>query len=191
MEVIIAVTFVGFLTGFVAVLCIGNYYRAKRAMERQRQRRLERLARIGSTGGPPSGENGSLESPRSHYSGISSVHSDGEKQHLLSGQRQKPQQRRTQVLDSQQSSRQSWGYDRGGQAPLPVSLEDSKYIDIGGGAGEGMGGNNGLTYRTQQLNPNRRRQQQQSPLLEEESEVLHSQVGDYHPKGAASDVMSI
>lgn len=37
-------TCVGFLTGFVAVLCIGNYYRAKRAMERQRQRRLARLS---------------------------------------------------------------------------------------------------------------------------------------------------
>lgn len=39
-ELIIAVVFIGFLTGFVAVLCIGNYFRAKRAMERQRQRRL-------------------------------------------------------------------------------------------------------------------------------------------------------
>lgn len=66
-EVLLAVTFAGFLTGmcgvirhwwitskcgdslthihsttpgFVTVLCIGNYYRAKRAMERQRRRRL-------------------------------------------------------------------------------------------------------------------------------------------------------
>jgi hypothetical protein len=44
-----AVTFVGFLTGFVLVLCIGNYYRAKRAMEHQRQRRLAKLAgRVGN-----------------------------------------------------------------------------------------------------------------------------------------------
>ena len=43
-EVIVAVTFVGFLTGFVAVLCIGNYYRAKRAMERQKQKRIARLS---------------------------------------------------------------------------------------------------------------------------------------------------
>lgn len=43
-----AVIFVGFLTGFVLVLCIGNYYRAKLAMERQKQRRLARLA--GRTG---------------------------------------------------------------------------------------------------------------------------------------------
>jgi hypothetical protein len=39
-EVILAVVCVGFLTGFVAFLCIGNCYRARRAAERQRQRRL-------------------------------------------------------------------------------------------------------------------------------------------------------
>eukprot|EP00553_Chaetoceros_curvisetus_P012691 CAMPEP_0204639060 /NCGR_PEP_ID=MMETSP0717-20131115/41585_1 /ASSEMBLY_ACC=CAM_ASM_000666 /TAXON_ID=230516 /ORGANISM="Chaetoceros curvisetus" /LENGTH=103 /DNA_ID=CAMNT_0051659027 /DNA_START=144 /DNA_END=455 /DNA_ORIENTATION=+ len=39
-EVIVAVCFVGFLVGFITVLCIGNYFRAKRAQERQRQRRL-------------------------------------------------------------------------------------------------------------------------------------------------------
>jgi type II secretory pathway pseudopilin PulG len=39
-EVIFAVVFVGFLTGFVLVLCFGNYFRARRAAERQRQRRL-------------------------------------------------------------------------------------------------------------------------------------------------------
>jgi len=42
-EVILAVCFVGFLVGFIAVLCIGNYFRAKRAQERQRQRRLSKL----------------------------------------------------------------------------------------------------------------------------------------------------
>lgn len=36
--------FVGFLVGFITVLCIGNYFRAKRAQERQRQRRLNKLA---------------------------------------------------------------------------------------------------------------------------------------------------
>ena len=30
--------------GFITVLCIGNYFRAKRAQERQRQRRLAKLA---------------------------------------------------------------------------------------------------------------------------------------------------
>jgi hypothetical protein len=39
-----AVCFVIFLVGFIAVLCIGNYFRAKRAQERQRQRRLAKLA---------------------------------------------------------------------------------------------------------------------------------------------------
>jgi len=39
-----AVCFVIFLVGFITVLCIGNYFRAKRAQERQRQRRLAKLA---------------------------------------------------------------------------------------------------------------------------------------------------
>mmetsp|Transcript_59234 Transcript_59234/g.70677 ORF Transcript_59234/g.70677 Transcript_59234/m.70677 type:complete len:125 (+) Transcript_59234:158-532(+) len=60
-EVILAVMFVGFLVGFITVLCIGNYFRAKRAQERQRQRRLAKLAaaannhagREGSFGGTP------------------------------------------------------------------------------------------------------------------------------------------
>ncbi|KAL7571989.1 hypothetical protein ACA910_001646 [Epithemia clementina (nom. ined.)] len=41
-ETMIAAIFGGFLTGFICVLCIGNYYRAKRAMERQRERRMLR-----------------------------------------------------------------------------------------------------------------------------------------------------
>jgi len=41
-ELVVAVTFAGFLVGFVTVLCVGNYIRAKRAMERQRARRLEK-----------------------------------------------------------------------------------------------------------------------------------------------------
>lgn len=32
------------MVGFITVLCIGNYFRAKRAQERQRQRRLAKLA---------------------------------------------------------------------------------------------------------------------------------------------------
>mmetsp|Transcript_10837 Transcript_10837/g.20272 ORF Transcript_10837/g.20272 Transcript_10837/m.20272 type:complete len:100 (-) Transcript_10837:382-681(-) len=43
-EVIVAVCFVGFLVGFITVLCIGNYFRAKRAQERQKQRRLSKMA---------------------------------------------------------------------------------------------------------------------------------------------------
>ncbi|KAI2506352.1 class-II DAHP synthase [Fragilaria crotonensis] len=77
-EVIIAVVFVGFLTGFVVVLCIGNYHRAKRAMERQKQRRLARLAgRHGSGVVMPDST-----PPRSFASGSSAEYSD-EKASLL------------------------------------------------------------------------------------------------------------
>lgn len=72
-EVLIAVTFVCFLMGFVAVLCIGNYYRAKRAMESQQQRRLARLS-----GGRHAGNNavaGFADSPKSTISGTSSAES--------------------------------------------------------------------------------------------------------------------
>ena len=69
-EVLIAVVFVCFFVGFVAVLCIGNYYRARRAMERQRQRRLARLS-----GNAGNGVVGSTESPKSTTSGASSAHS--------------------------------------------------------------------------------------------------------------------
>lgn len=43
-----AVAFVVFLVGFITVLCIGNYFRAKRAQERQRQRRMAKLASAGN-----------------------------------------------------------------------------------------------------------------------------------------------
>jgi len=63
---------VAFLVGFITVLCIGNYFRAKRAQERQRQRRLAKLAATASANGgggggygdpPPSG-NYEAPSPR-------------------------------------------------------------------------------------------------------------------------------
>jgi hypothetical protein len=41
---ILAAVFVGFSTGFLLVLCFSNYFRAKRAMDRQRQKRLARLS---------------------------------------------------------------------------------------------------------------------------------------------------
>ncbi|KAL7481242.1 hypothetical protein ACHAW6_006916, partial [Cyclotella cf. meneghiniana] len=44
-----AICFVAFLIGFITVLCIGNYFRAKRAQERQRQRREAKHA--SQTGG--------------------------------------------------------------------------------------------------------------------------------------------
>ena len=70
-------TFVGFLTGFVAVLCIGNYYRAKRAMERQKQKRIARLS--GNAGNGIIG----AESPGGGSSASSNI--SDEQQRLLGG----------------------------------------------------------------------------------------------------------
>ena len=38
-----------FLVGFITVLCIGNYFRAKRAQERQKQRRDAKMATTSSS----------------------------------------------------------------------------------------------------------------------------------------------
>mmetsp|Transcript_2244 Transcript_2244/g.3426 ORF Transcript_2244/g.3426 Transcript_2244/m.3426 type:complete len:98 (-) Transcript_2244:245-538(-) len=57
-EVIVAVCFVGFLVGFITVLCIGNYFRAKRAQERQRQRRIAKIAQQNSNNGRSSSQGG-------------------------------------------------------------------------------------------------------------------------------------
>ena len=46
-----AICFVAFLVGFITVLCIGNYFRAKRAQERQKQRREAKQAAAASGGG--------------------------------------------------------------------------------------------------------------------------------------------
>mmetsp|Transcript_3807 Transcript_3807/g.5034 ORF Transcript_3807/g.5034 Transcript_3807/m.5034 type:complete len:82 (+) Transcript_3807:239-484(+) len=68
-EVILAVCFVTFLVGFITVLCIGNYFRAKRAQERQRQRRLAKLASYSeASGGGPGG--GSYEAPTAVENGV-------------------------------------------------------------------------------------------------------------------------
>lgn len=117
-EVIIAVTFVSFLVGFIAVLCIGNYFRAKRAMERQAQRRKERDLMMMNT----HSRSGKNNTRNSHVGGLatsysaeddeslaSSVMHDGnnnnhEQQHLLGmrerniavGQRQHMQQKQQQ-----------------------------------------------------------------------------------------------
>jgi hypothetical protein len=40
---------VAFLVGFITVLCIGNYFRAKRAQERQKQRRDAKMATSSSS----------------------------------------------------------------------------------------------------------------------------------------------
>jgi hypothetical protein len=94
-EVIFVAVFVGFLVGFVAVLCIGNYFRARRAMERQRQRRLARLA----------GQNGAISSPRSSATSGASVQSD-EHLHLLAGNKQRlPELPRRRPVEDIVSSR--------------------------------------------------------------------------------------
>ena len=71
-----------FLLGFVAVLCIGNYYRAKRAMERQKQKRLARLSGHGGNGIV-----GLEDSPRSDHSSASTQFNDEPQLDLLSGSR--------------------------------------------------------------------------------------------------------
>jgi hypothetical protein len=83
-ELIVAAVFIGFLTGFVMVLCIGNYFRAKQAAERQRQRRLARLSQ------------GATDSPRSHFSSSTSGGSTtatDERQHLLARPPEVPRRR--------------------------------------------------------------------------------------------------
>ena len=86
-ELILAVIFIGFLTGFVAVMCIGNYVRAKRAMERQRQRRLAH--RLGQGGDESDfyvdGNEEYTASPRSNPSSASGGSSVDEHMHLLAG----------------------------------------------------------------------------------------------------------
>lgn len=91
-----AIIFAGFLAGFIFYLCVGNYQRAKRAMDRQKQRRIEleeekrALAYSpsvagGSTIGDGSttrrrmvgvGNHVTYDSPRSGFSGTSSMYTD-------------------------------------------------------------------------------------------------------------------
>jgi hypothetical protein len=68
-----------FLLGFVAVLCIGNYYRAKQAMERQKHKRLARLSGHGGNGVV------GLESPRSDQSTASTQFNEDQQDLLISG----------------------------------------------------------------------------------------------------------
>ena len=97
-EVLIATIFVCFLTGFVAVLCIGNYYRAKKAMERHRQRRLARLSH-GAGGNVQSmvGDKASHISPGSTYSGESGV--VDERKPLLAHPSELPRRRNNNIND--------------------------------------------------------------------------------------------
>ena len=78
------VTFGGFLAGFIFYLCVGNYQRAKKAMERQRRRRLELEEEKRALVYSPSASirrrnfaaSGEADSPRSGFSGSSSMYTD-------------------------------------------------------------------------------------------------------------------
>jgi len=93
MEVIVAAIIVGFLTGFVAVLCIGNYFRAKKAMERQRQRRLARLSNGGNAGEETVSFTASPAHSSSATSGGSSTFTGDERKHLLAKSSDIPRRR--------------------------------------------------------------------------------------------------
>lgn len=95
-EFMAAIIFAGFLAGFIFYLCLGNYQRASRAMDRQRKRRIEleeekRALAYSPTSGGGSSIAGSgsrrrinftgnrayeSSSPRSGYSGTSSMYTD-------------------------------------------------------------------------------------------------------------------
>mmetsp|Transcript_18315 Transcript_18315/g.26004 ORF Transcript_18315/g.26004 Transcript_18315/m.26004 type:complete len:165 (+) Transcript_18315:307-801(+) len=81
-EFFVYVMFAGFLAGFIFYLCVGNYQRAKKAMERQRRRRLEleeeKRALVYSPRGSmrPRNFNANVDSPRSGFSGTSSMYTD-------------------------------------------------------------------------------------------------------------------
>mmetsp|Transcript_30351 Transcript_30351/g.72215 ORF Transcript_30351/g.72215 Transcript_30351/m.72215 type:complete len:169 (+) Transcript_30351:547-1053(+) len=88
-ELFAAITFAGFLVGFVFYLCVGNFQRAKSAAQRQarRRRELEEQKRK-LVYSPESGDQfgsgrrrinfgaGNTDSPRSGYSGSSSMYTD-------------------------------------------------------------------------------------------------------------------
>jgi hypothetical protein len=63
----------GFMVGFVFVLCVGNYYRALRASERQKERRLAKMMNNGGLT--------SIDSPKSSTTSGSDL--ETERQHLL------------------------------------------------------------------------------------------------------------
>lgn len=87
-QVIATTMFCGFLVGFTAVLCIGNYYRAKRAMERQRQRRMSKMSEADSPR--------SLHSSATTSAGSIDNNTNTEHQHLLRGDRQRARRNQQQ-----------------------------------------------------------------------------------------------
>jgi hypothetical protein len=101
-EVIIATIVTCFLIGFVAVLCIGNYYRAKKAMERHRQRRLARLSHgAGGSVGVSKDDKLVDGSPGSNYSAATSGGSmtANEREHLLARPPELPRRRNNNIND--------------------------------------------------------------------------------------------
>eukprot|EP00934_Nitzschia_sp_Nitz4_P005987 Nitzschia sp. Nitz4//scaffold56_size114212//92655//93210//NITZ4_003965-RA/size114212-augustus-gene-0.87-mRNA-1//-1//CDS//3329554751//5977//frame0 len=99
-EMIVAVALVCLLLGFVSVLCVGNYYRAKQAMERQKKKRMARLLGLKGVIG--------VDSPRSDHSTTSTQFNDDEQQQYLLqySQNEQPQNsHRHQQLPLLQSAR--------------------------------------------------------------------------------------
>ena len=89
-ELFAAITFAGFLVGFIFYLCLGNFQRAKSAAQRQARRRREleeqkrKLVYSPESGGQfgsgrrriDFGAGNNADSPRSGYSGSSSMYTD-------------------------------------------------------------------------------------------------------------------
>jgi len=82
-ELMVAVAFAGFLIGFVAVLCVGNFLRAKRAMERQRSRRLEKQGEGKNLNNNIMGSPYSSQSGSASWGNWSNNDGGGERTHLL------------------------------------------------------------------------------------------------------------
>jgi len=134
-EFLAAIIFAGFLAGFIFYLCLGNYQRAKRAMDRQRKRRQEleeekraltlspsgagtigsgTRRRINFSGGGGGGNGDAYDSPRSGYSGTSSMYTDekgltvgvggitveGNRTHMILGGDQTSSQQPIDLLDN-------------------------------------------------------------------------------------------
>mmetsp|Transcript_20405 Transcript_20405/g.31211 ORF Transcript_20405/g.31211 Transcript_20405/m.31211 type:complete len:150 (+) Transcript_20405:233-682(+) len=104
-ELVLAVSLVAFLVGFISVLCIGNYLRARRAMELQRQRRLAKHAKAmkgndcasSVAGNPPQSDVGSSWERQKQYETTNTYAS--EQDMLLPGGRH-PYQRRPHRNDA-------------------------------------------------------------------------------------------
>jgi hypothetical protein len=131
-ELILATFLVAFLVGFVCVLCIGNYFRAKRAMERQRELRRRRASSATNNNG-----SNTTDSPRSLAS-ESTANTDNnqnynnqnnnERKYLLGGGLQQPPQRGPPELPRRRAGLLS--------GPSPSPMEDLLlFPDRGGDVG--------------------------------------------------------